>query len=136
MFGSADEQQRLNAEFMKLGLRGVTVVAASVAPLYRLYLGIADGMTIARVWARRYSKRPPLGGGRFGYRRAHTRAIVMQVCMFGSADEQQRINVEFMKLGLRGVTVVAASGDGGSHWAFGRLKDGSSQSEVTLAITT
>ena len=30
---------------------------------YRLYLGIADGMSIARAWARRYSKRR---GGHFG----------------------------------------------------------------------
>ena len=28
----------------------------AVSALYRLYLGIADGMSIARVWARRYSK--------------------------------------------------------------------------------
>ena len=27
-----------------------------VEALYRLYLGIADGMSIARVWTRRYSK--------------------------------------------------------------------------------
>ena len=30
--------------------------ALGAAALYRLYLGIADGMTVARVWARRYSK--------------------------------------------------------------------------------
>ena len=33
--------------------------------LYRLHLGIADGMPIARVWARRYSKWPPRRGGHF-----------------------------------------------------------------------
>mmetsp|Transcript_91561 Transcript_91561/g.274917 ORF Transcript_91561/g.274917 Transcript_91561/m.274917 type:complete len:759 (-) Transcript_91561:284-2560(-) len=42
-----------------------------------------------------------------------------QACMFGSAEIEQRIDVELMKLGLRGVTVTAASGDGGSHFAFG-----------------
>ena len=30
-----------------------------ISVLYRLYLGIADGTSIARVWACRYSKRPP-----------------------------------------------------------------------------
>ena len=39
--------------------------------------------------------------------------------MFGSAELESRIDAEFMKLGLRGVTIVAASGDGGSHFAFG-----------------
>ena len=29
--------------------------------LYRLYLGIADGMSIARAWACRYPNRQPLG---------------------------------------------------------------------------
>jgi len=42
-----------------------------------------------------------------------------QACMFGSAAIEDRIDAELMKLGLRGVTVVAASGDGGSHFAFG-----------------
>jgi len=42
-----------------------------------------------------------------------------QACMFGSASLEQRIDAELMKLGLRGVTVTAASGDGGSHFAFG-----------------
>ena len=36
----------------------------SGVPAY-LYLGIADGIPIARVWACRYSKRPPLRGGLF-----------------------------------------------------------------------
>ena len=39
--------------------------------------------------------------------------------MFESADVERRIDVELQKLGLRGVTVTAAAGDGGSHFAFG-----------------
>lgn len=39
--------------------------------------------------------------------------------MFDSATIEQRIDAEFIKLGLRGVTITAASGDGGSHFAFG-----------------
>ena len=35
------------------------VLEAAREALYRLYLGIADGMPIARVWACWYSKRPP-----------------------------------------------------------------------------
>lgn len=42
-----------------------------------------------------------------------------QVCMFGSQDIEDRVDVEFQKLGLKGVTVLASSGDGGSHFAFG-----------------
>ena len=49
--------------------------AAVVEPfghcLYRLYLGITDGMFIARVWACRYSKCSPLRGGYFENRHAH-----------------------------------------------------------------
>ena len=36
-----------------------TVYGASPTALYRLYLGIADGMPVARVWACRFSKRVP-----------------------------------------------------------------------------
>lgn len=32
---------------------------------------------------------------------------------------ETRIDAEFAKLGLRGVTITAASGDGASHFAFG-----------------
>jgi len=42
-----------------------------------------------------------------------------QVCMFDSEVVEQRIDAELAKLGLRGVTVTAASGDGASHFAFG-----------------
>jgi len=47
-----------------------------------------------------------------------------QACMFGSAIEEQRIDAELAKLGLRGVTVTAASGDGASHFAFGPFSGG------------
>lgn len=39
-------------------------------------------------------------------------------------DTMDRINQEFMKVGLMGVTILAASGDGGNHFAFGKY-DGS-----------
>lgn len=42
-----------------------------------------------------------------------------QACMFDSEAVEQRIDAELAKLGLRGTTVTAASGDGASHFAFG-----------------
>lgn len=47
-----------------------------------------------------------------------------QVCMFESAAIEQRIDAELAKLGLRGVTVTAAAGDGASHFAFGPFSGG------------
>ena len=47
-----------------------------------------------------------------------------QACMFDSEAVEQRIDAELMKLGLRGVTVTAASGDGASHFAFGPFQGG------------
>ena len=44
-----------------------------------------------------------------------------QVCMFTSQDEVSRINQGLMALGLRGVSIFGSSGDGGSHWSFGRF---------------
>lgn len=41
-----------------------------------------------------------------------------QVCMFLSQDQTDRINTAFQVLGARGVSVFAASGDGGSHFSF------------------
>eukprot|EP00397_Hematodinium_sp_SG-2012_P017994 GEMP01018415.1.p1 GENE.GEMP01018415.1~~GEMP01018415.1.p1 ORF type:complete len:310 (+),score=79.61 GEMP01018415.1:909-1838(+) len=41
-----------------------------------------------------------------------------QVCMFQSERQQMRIHQELLKLGARGVTVVSATGDGGSHFSF------------------
>eukprot|EP00051_Salpingoeca_urceolata_P028699 m.487888 g.487888 ORF g.487888 m.487888 type:complete len:570 (-) comp25328_c0_seq1:15-1724(-) len=41
-----------------------------------------------------------------------------QVCMYNSAEEVNRTSYEYMKLGLRGVSIFAATGDGGSHFSF------------------
>jgi len=46
-----------------------------------------------------------------------------QVCMFVDEEQIERINLEFQKLGARGVTLVAASGDGGSHFSFQPFDD-------------
>ena len=47
----------------------------TISALHRLYLGVADGMSTARVGTRRYSTGPPRRGGHFEYRRARTRAM-------------------------------------------------------------
>jgi subtilase family serine protease len=47
-----------------------------------------------------------------------------QACMFDSETLEQRIDAEFQKLGLRGVTITAAAGDGASHFAFGPFSGG------------
>ena len=44
-----------------------------------------------------------------------------QVCMFLSTEQTARINTGLMALGLRGVSVLGSSGDGGSHWSFGKF---------------
>ena len=44
-----------------------------------------------------------------------------QVCMFVSQAQVARINHALMALGLRGVSVLGSSGDGGSHWSFGKF---------------
>jgi len=46
-----------------------------------------------------------------------------QVDMYLSANQLQRIDTQIMKLGLRGVTVLAAAGDGGSHFSFQPFPD-------------
>lgn len=46
-----------------------------------------------------------------------------QVCMMDSGDQEDLINIAFMKLGARGMTIVAASGDGGSHFSFQPFPD-------------
>jgi len=38
--------------------------------------------------------------------------------MFKTKDQNDRIENEFMKLGIRGTTITSASGDGGSHYSF------------------
>ena len=47
-----------------------------------------------------------------------------QACMFDSEAVEQRIDAELAKLGLRGTTITAASGDGASHFAFGPFSGG------------
>jgi tripeptidyl-peptidase-1 len=42
-----------------------------------------------------------------------------QICLYASEAQQERINVAFKMMGLRGITVLGASGDGGPHWSFG-----------------
>jgi len=41
-----------------------------------------------------------------------------QVCMYDSSVLMDRINIEFKKIGSRGTTLLAATGDGGSHFSF------------------
>jgi subtilase family serine protease len=50
-------------------------------------------------------------------------ATQRQVCMYASGDIVDRINVEFMKATARGVTLLGATGDGGSHFSFGAFPD-------------
>jgi tripeptidyl-peptidase-1 len=51
-------------------------------------------------------------------------ATQRQVCMFDGAEQAERINTYFMALGLRGVTVMGSSGDGGSHFSFSKFSGG------------
>ena len=46
-------------------------------------------------------------------------ATQRQVCMFLSQAQVDKINTALQVLGARGVTVLGASGDGGSHFSFG-----------------
>ncbi|GMH53025.1 hypothetical protein TrRE_jg6329 [Triparma retinervis] len=45
-------------------------------------------------------------------------ATQRQVCMFLTTDQTEKISTALQVLGTRGVTVLAASGDGGSHYSF------------------
>lgn len=47
-----------------------------------------------------------------------------QVCMFLSEDQVRRIDTALQVLGARGVSVFGSSGDGGSHFSFGRFQGG------------
>jgi len=47
-----------------------------------------------------------------------------QVCMFLNTEQVDRINTALQVLGARGVTVFAASGDGGSHFSFTKFSGG------------
>merc|ERR1719197_383335 len=46
-----------------------------------------------------------------------------QVCMFLSQSQVARITAAFQVLGARGVSVFMASGDGGSHFSFGKFPE-------------
>jgi hypothetical protein len=62
-----------------------------------------------------------------GFTRAECDAYMAtqrQVCMFNGTAQSDRINAYFMALGLRGVTVLGSSGDGGSHFSFSRFQGG------------
>lgn len=54
--------------------------------------------------------------------------------MFHSQNLEDRIDVEFAKLGAKKVTIVAASGDGGSHFSFGPFSSGEIASELNAII--
>ncbi len=54
-----------------------------------------------------------------------------QICLYASEAQQERINVAFKMMGLRGMTVLGASGDGGPHWSFGPF---SSRSPIGVAL--
>merc|ERR1719390_55175 len=44
--------------------------------------------------------------------------------MFLTTAQQNRISTAFQVLGLRGVSIFGSSGDGGSHFSFGRFGGG------------
>lgn len=57
--------------------------------------------------------------------------------MFTGTDQLTRSSVEFMKLGARGVTAFAASGDGGSHFSFQKFPSdpiGNALNQVGCAV--
>lgn len=57
--------------------------------------------------------------------------------MFTGTDQLTRSSVEFMKLGARGVTAFAASGDGGSHFSFQKFPSdpiGSALNQIGCAV--
>eukprot|EP00929_Paragymnodinium_shiwhaense_P025351 TRINITY_DN15355_c0_g1_i1.p1 TRINITY_DN15355_c0_g1~~TRINITY_DN15355_c0_g1_i1.p1 ORF type:complete len:571 (+),score=111.53 TRINITY_DN15355_c0_g1_i1:319-2031(+) len=47
-----------------------------------------------------------------------------QVCMYLSDAQTQRISTAFQVLGVRGMTIFGSSGDGGSHFSFGKFSGG------------
>jgi tripeptidyl-peptidase-1 len=55
-----------------------------------------------------------------------------QVCMFLSPAQAARIDTALMVLGTRGVLVLGSSGDGGSHFSFGKFSGGSGGIAATL----
>lgn len=54
--------------------------------------------------------------------------------MFVSQTLEDKIDTEFAKLGSKGVTIVAASGDGGSHFSFGPFDSGALASDLNGII--
>eukprot|EP00750_Incisomonas_marina_P021692 INCI4631.1.p1 GENE.INCI4631.1~~INCI4631.1.p1 ORF type:complete len:605 (-),score=107.53 INCI4631.1:134-1885(-) len=58
-----------------------------------------------------------------------------QVCMYLTQAQTDRINHGFQLLGLRGVTVLGASGDGGSHFSFEPFSGGGEMSSVLNKIS-
>jgi len=57
-----------------------------------------------------------------------------QVCMYSSENEVERINTELMKMGMIGVSVFAASGDGGNHFSFGPFKPFGANSNLARTL--
>lgn len=54
--------------------------------------------------------------------------------MFNTQKIEDKIDVEFAKLGAKNVTILAASGDGGSHFAFGPFSSGEIASDLNAII--
>ena len=50
-------------------------------------------------------------------------ATQRQVCMLDSAEIVERVNSAFVVASARGVTLLAATGDGGSHFSFGAFPE-------------
>jgi len=55
-----------------------------------------------------------------------------QVCMYDSSTQADRMNNELMKLGMRGVTILVATGDGGSHFSFEPFAPGGIGDELNV----
>eukprot|EP00039_Didymoeca_costata_P018701 m.334600 g.334600 ORF g.334600 m.334600 type:complete len:596 (-) comp17395_c0_seq1:103-1890(-) len=77
-----------------------------------------------------YSKSKPDGA----YKECHDFIQTQrQVCLYASYDQMNRINNAYKVMGLRGATVLGASGDGGSHWLFGKFSPGK-RPDIALAL--
>ena len=59
-----------------------------------------------------------------------------QVCLYASYAQQERINTAFKVMGLRGTTVLGASGDGGSHWSFGAFNEHGPNATIAKALNS
>lgn len=58
-----------------------------------------------------------------------------QVCMYDSGSVVDRINAEFLKAASRGVTLLAATGDGGSHFSFGAFSTNDAMGQALNAAS-